>query len=138
MICPNGGSHAAAAGIYKNFYAIFINCNLINKFRIFVIAFGQTKSKRVDLCSLLLWVEFSKDRPFNDLRYDVDCSKLQSLGWEQRTSFADGLQITVEWYRQFGDKWWGDISHCLTAFPELKSPNHPVKSESHHDLNSVF
>ena len=103
-----------------------------------------------DLCYLLLeqfgikmeafpeWVEFSKDRPFNDLRYAVDCSKLQSLGWEQRTSFADGLQITVEWYRQFGDKWWGDISHCLTAFPELKSPNHPVKSESHHDLNSVF
>jgi dTDP-glucose 4,6-dehydratase len=84
------------------------------------------------------WVEFSKDRPFNDLRYAVDCSKLQSLGWEQRTSFAEGLQITVEWYRQFGDKWWGDITHCLTAFPELKSQNHPVKSESHHDLNSVF
>ena len=41
-----------------------------------------------DLCYLLLeqfgittdafpeWVEFSKDRPFNDLRYAVDCSKL--------------------------------------------------------------
>ena len=85
-----------------------------------------------DLCSLLLdqfgiakadytnWVEFSKDRPFNDLRYAVDCSKLISLGWKQRTSFAEGLALTVDWYRRFGDKWWGDISQCLTAFPEHK------------------
>ena len=103
-----------------------------------------------DLCFVLLeqfgipredfskWVEFSKDRPFNDMRYAVDCSKLINLGWKQRTSFAQGLQATVEWYRHFGQNWWGDISHCLTAFPELKSEKYSVKSESLQDLVSSF
>eukprot|EP00158_Paraphelidium_tribonemae_P002283 Partr_v1_DN25256_c0_g1_i1_m16967 putative Polysaccharide biosynthesis protein len=82
-----------------------------------------------DLCHLLLaefdipkedfskWSEFTKDRPFNDMRYAVDCAKLTALGWEQKTAFADGLKLTVDWYRKYGESWWGDISHCLTAFP---------------------
>jgi dTDP-D-glucose 4,6-dehydratase len=74
------------------------------------------------------WVEFSKDRPFNDLRYAVDCSKLIELGWKQRTSFSEGLQVTIQWYRQFGEKWWGDISHCLAAFPEFKEESSKIKS----------
>lgn len=103
-----------------------------------------------DLCFLLLeqfgiskeefsnWVEFSKDRPFNDLRYAVDCSKLIKLGWEQRTSFSQGLAITVDWYRRFGDKWWGDITHCLTAFPEIHSEKYSVESETPQNLVSMF
>lgn len=102
-----------------------------------------------ELCFLLLeqfgipkeefcnWVEFSKDRPFNDLRYAVDCSKLIKLGWNQRTSFSEGLAITVDWYRAFGDKWWGDISNCLTAFPELNSEKYPAKTSSQ-NLNTIF
>jgi dTDP-D-glucose 4,6-dehydratase len=63
------------------------------------------------------WVKYTHDRPFNDHRYAVDGTKLRQLGWDQKTSFADGLRITVNWYRQFGEKWWGDISTVLSPFP---------------------
>ena len=62
-------------------------------------------------------VRYTHDRPFNDHRYAVDGTKLRRLGWDQRTSFEKGLAITVQWYRQFGEKWWGDISKVLSPFP---------------------
>lgn len=63
------------------------------------------------------WVKYTHDRPFNDHRYAVDGTKLRNLGWDQKTTFAEGLKITVEWYKQFGEEWWGDISQVLTPFP---------------------
>ncbi|KOS18909.1 putative rhamnose biosynthetic enzyme 2 [Escovopsis weberi] len=63
------------------------------------------------------WVKYTHDRPFNDCRYAVDGSKLGGLGWSQKTSLDEGLQETVDWYRRFGEEWWGDISHALTPFP---------------------
>jgi len=63
------------------------------------------------------WVKYTHDRPFNDHRYAVDGTKLRKLGWDQKTSFADGLSITVKWYKQFGEQWWGDISKVLSPFP---------------------
>lgn len=92
----------------------------------------------LDLCSKLLtemgiphdgteefskWVKYTHDRPFNDHRYAVDGTKLRQLGWDQKTSFADGLKTTVDWYRKFGAKWWGDISHVLTPFPVVAGLN---------------
>ena len=85
-----------------------------------------------DLCGLLLdqfgiprsdwskWVENTHDRPFNDMRYAVDAAKVAELGWIQRTSFSVGLSLTIDWYRKFGETWWGNISHCLSAFPLVK------------------
>ncbi|KAI0170982.1 hypothetical protein BJ166DRAFT_517469 [Pestalotiopsis sp. NC0098] len=63
------------------------------------------------------WVKYTHDRPFNDQRYAVDGTKLRELGWVQNTSFEKGLEITVDWYRRFGESWWGDISNVLTPFP---------------------
>lgn len=63
------------------------------------------------------WVKYTHDRPFNDHRYAVDGTKLRNLGWDQKTSFAEGLAITVNWYKQFGEVWWGDISKVLSPFP---------------------
>lgn len=63
------------------------------------------------------WVKHTQDRPFNDHRYAVDGTKLRQLGWDQKTSFADGLAITVDWYGRFGETWWGDITQVLTPFP---------------------
>ncbi|KAI5240221.1 NAD(P)-binding protein [Aureobasidium subglaciale] len=60
-----------------------------------------------------------EDRPFNDHRYAVDGSKLKQLGWKQKTTFEEGLSITVGWYRRYGDTWWGDISDRLTPFPTV-------------------
>lgn len=66
------------------------------------------------------WVKYTHDRPFNDHRYAVDGTKLRQLGWEQKTSFKDGLKATVEWYRLFGERWWGDISKVLSPFPVVE------------------
>ncbi|KAI1754658.1 hypothetical protein F4782DRAFT_528575 [Xylaria castorea] len=63
---------------------------------------------------------------FMDSAYGVDFSKLRMLGWSLKTSFEDGLHRTVEWYRQFGEDWWGDISTNLGA-GEFKSQS-PEKS----------
>jgi dTDP-D-glucose 4,6-dehydratase len=63
------------------------------------------------------WVKYTHDRPFNDHRYAVDGTKLRQLGWDQKTSFADGLRTTVQWYKTFGEQWWGDISKVLSPFP---------------------
>ncbi|KUI60358.1 hypothetical protein VP1G_07561 [Cytospora mali] len=99
-----------------------------------------------DLCSKLLaefgiptdpeemqkWIKYTHDRPFNDHRYAVDGTKLRQLGWEQKTSFSEGLKITVAWYRRFGEEWWGDISKVLSPFPvvtkdkEVVSDREPV------------
>ncbi|KAF4548125.1 GDP-mannose 4,6 dehydratase-like protein 3 [Elsinoe fawcettii] len=74
-----------------------------------------------------------QDRPFNDHRYAVDGSKLKKLGWQQKTSFEDGLRITVDWYKRFGSEWWGDIESRLTPFPEPPSPL-AIEEKQQHEL----
>ena len=63
------------------------------------------------------------------MRYAVDAAKLCKLGWFQRTPFSEGLPLTIQWYRKFGESWWGDISHCLSAFPLVKADSE-VDAES--------
>merc|ERR1712000_284054 len=63
------------------------------------------------------WIKYTHDRPFNDRRYAVDASKLRRLGWSQKVGLEEGLRRTVDWYSQFGESWWGDITHVLTPFP---------------------
>lgn len=54
-------------------------------------------------------IEFVKDRPGHDRRYAIDFSKIKNeLGWEPEVSFEDGLQKTVEWYKN-NKQWWQDI-----------------------------
>ncbi|KAH6624334.1 dtdp-glucose 4,6-dehydratase-like protein [Chaetomium sp. MPI-SDFR-AT-0129] len=77
------------------------------------------------------WVKYTHDRPFNDHRYAVDATKLKQLGWVQKTGLETGLRATVEWYRLFGERWWGDISKVLSPFPvvagmEVLSDSEPV------------
>lgn len=48
---------------------------------------------------------FVKDRPGHDYRYAVDTRKLRPLGWEPVISVAEGLRLTVDWYRR-NDAWW--------------------------------
>ncbi|KAK3295592.1 uncharacterized protein B0H64DRAFT_373792 [Chaetomium fimeti] len=77
------------------------------------------------------WVKYTHDRPFNDHRYAVDATKLRGLGWEQKTGLEEGLRATVEWYRLFGERWWGDITKVLSPFPvvagmEVLSDSEPV------------
>lgn len=51
-------------------------------------------------------IEFVKDRPGHDKRYAVDWSKINSkLGWEPKHSLKEGLESTVEWYKNNKDFW---------------------------------
>ena len=53
-------------------------------------------------------IEFVADRPGHDRRYSLSSAKLQTLGWEARVHFDDGLARTVEWYRE-NEWWWAPI-----------------------------
>jgi dTDP-D-glucose 4,6-dehydratase len=75
------------------------------------------------------WVQHTEDRPFNDMRYATDGSKLTALGWQPKTTFDDGLRTTVDWYMKFGEVWWGDISRVLTPFPVVEGTEIWTKEE---------
>jgi len=47
-------------------------------------------------------IEYVTDRPGHDRRYAIDASKITALGWQPeytRDKFEQGLQETVEWYK---------------------------------------
>ena len=53
------------------------------------------------------------DRPGHDLRYAIDASKLQQeLGWQPKyTAFRDGLQATIDWYKE-NEGWWKPLKEA--------------------------
>ncbi|MBX5469050.1 MAG: dTDP-glucose 4,6-dehydratase [Thermoleophilaceae bacterium] len=53
-------------------------------------------------------IEHVTDRPGHDRRYSLSSDKVRALGWEPRVRFAEGLERTVEWYRD-NEWWWGPI-----------------------------
>jgi dTDP-glucose 4,6-dehydratase len=48
-------------------------------------------------------VSFVQDRPGHDFRYGVRWERLARLGWSPEMPFADGLAVTVAWYREHRD-----------------------------------
>ena len=51
-------------------------------------------------------LEFVTDRPGHDLRYSLDCTKIaRAVGFSPKTTLADGLARTVEWYKR-NESWW--------------------------------
>ena len=64
------------------------------------------------------WLVRVPDRPFNDLRYPLNCNKLTELGWVEQVSWEDGLAQTIEWYRRFSGNWrMEDVEAALVAHP---------------------
>lgn len=51
------------------------------------------------------WIEYIKDRNFNDTRYNISSIKLKSLGWSQQITFDEGLKLTVKWYCENRNRW---------------------------------
>jgi dTDP-glucose 4,6-dehydratase len=44
-------------------------------------------------------ITFVQDRPGHDLRYAVDCSKIErELGWTPKANLAAGMAQTIDWY----------------------------------------
>jgi len=50
------------------------------------------------------WFDTVGDRPGNDRRYAIDNSKIIKLGWKPKWWFDEGMDWTVEWYRE--NRWW--------------------------------
>jgi dTDP-glucose 4,6-dehydratase len=54
-------------------------------------------------------ITFVEDRPGHDLRYAIDCSKIErELGWRPQESFETGLRKTIQWYLD-NPLWWQAI-----------------------------
>jgi dTDP-glucose 4,6-dehydratase len=49
-------------------------------------------------------IEYVTDRPGHDRRYSLASEKVRALGWEAQVRFAEGLERTVDWYRD--NRWW--------------------------------
>ncbi|TSC87187.1 MAG: dTDP-glucose 4,6-dehydratase [Parcubacteria group bacterium Gr01-1014_8] len=69
---------------------------------------GTTELSNIKLTTILLralhkasrMITYVTDRPGHDVRYSLDSSKAKKqLGWKPRTSFAEGLKKTIEFYR---------------------------------------
>ena len=51
-------------------------------------------------------IQFVQDRKGHDYRYALDVTRIrEGLGWEPRTTLAEGLERTVRWY-QGNQDWW--------------------------------
>jgi dTDP-glucose 4,6-dehydratase len=53
-------------------------------------------------------IEYVTDRPGHDRRYSLGSEKMRALGWEPEVRFAEGIERTVDWYRERRD-WWEPI-----------------------------
>jgi dTDP-glucose 4,6-dehydratase len=54
-------------------------------------------------------IEFVKDRLGHDRRYAIDFSKIKNeLGWKPKVTLEEGLQKTVDWYKN-NESWWKNI-----------------------------
>jgi dTDP-glucose 4,6-dehydratase len=54
-------------------------------------------------------IEHVTDRPGHDRRYSLASDKIrEQLGWQAQVRFAEGLERTVQWYRD-NEEWWGPI-----------------------------
>ena len=49
------------------------------------------------------------DRQGHDFRYSVDSRKLETLGFERKIHFRDGLKATIDWYTT-NPGWWNTQS----------------------------
>jgi dTDP-glucose 4,6-dehydratase len=54
--------------------------------------------------------QFVTDRPGHDLRYSLDCRKINALGWSPAYLFDDMLTHAVQWYVEHPD-WWHSIKN---------------------------
>lgn len=41
------------------------------------------------------WISYIKDRPFNDMRYFINNTKLKKLGWKPTIDFETGLKYLI-------------------------------------------
>jgi len=75
---------------------------------------GNSEKNNVEIAKTLLrklgkdekYIEKVQDRKGHDLRYAIDASKIEKeLGWKPSMTFSDGIDKTIEWYKN-NKEWW--------------------------------
>jgi dTDP-glucose 4,6-dehydratase len=75
---------------------------------------GNSEKRNIDIAKLLIqklgkdenMIERVEDRPGHDYRYAIDFSKIKNeLAWEPTVSFEEGIQATIDWYKN-NKSWW--------------------------------
>jgi dTDP-glucose 4,6-dehydratase len=81
-------------------YNVAADCELTNidVARRIVAALGKPESL----------IQPVRDRAAHDVRYALDTTKLEALGWRRQVDFEDGFAQTVQWYQEHTD-WWRPI-----------------------------
>jgi dTDP-glucose 4,6-dehydratase len=100
------------------------------KGQVYNIAGGEEK-KNIDITRETLrrlslpdtMIQFVKDRPGHDLRYSLDCRKMNGLIWKPQVTFEEGIQKTIDWY-VVNKRWWRPL------VAEMKSPVHIGSSKT--------
>ena len=64
--------------------------------------------KIIGLTQIDKWIEFIKDRDFNDCRYLINSYSLKKLGWKINHIFEESIDKTVLWYKNNSDYWQSD------------------------------
>ncbi len=73
---------------------------------------GHNEKTNIDIVKIILQelgkpeslITFVADRKGHDRRYAIDPSKAnRELGWAPTTMFADGIKLTIRWYRDHAD-----------------------------------
>jgi dTDP-glucose 4,6-dehydratase len=49
-------------------------------------------------------ISYVTDRPGHDRRYSLSAARLEALGWSAAVGFDEGVERTVNWYRE--NEWW--------------------------------
>lgn len=78
---------------------------------------GHNEMRNIDIVKLICaklnrseeLIRYVADRKGHDMRYAIDPAKIHDeLGWLPETTFAEGIQKTIEWYLD-NSKWWDEI-----------------------------
>lgn len=73
---------------------------------------GHNEMKNIDIVKLICkelnkpetLITYVTDRKGHDLRYAIDPTKIhRELGWEPTTMFAEGIKLTIKWYKEHMD-----------------------------------
>lgn len=74
------------------------------------------------------WITSVPHRLGHDSRYAIDSQKIKKiLGWEPQFSFEEGINLTVQWYKQ-NERWWKPL---LIGRPDIDPQAQKQRKEIH-------